>query len=143
MTGDRSLRDYDLEAATSGHRRSAGLPRAARLAHPDEGVRRQEPLRVNSRLTLGTAPATAVHRPRHHESSGLTSAFGGNLAIMDIYAARRCSAAVRKFDSHRPLAVKPGQTIAQGRRRSFSCAARPRFPGRSAVQGAASSSSRC
>src|SRR5262249_37448491 len=44
-----------------------------------------------------------------------TSAFGGNLAIMDIYAAQKMFGRGRKFDRI-DLAVKPGRTIAEGER---------------------------
>ncbi|HMF99330.1 MAG TPA: FtsX-like permease family protein, partial [Vicinamibacterales bacterium] len=44
------------------------------------------------------------------KSTGLTSAFGGNLAIMDIYAAQKMFGRGRKFDRI-DLAVKPGHTL--------------------------------
>jgi putative ABC transport system permease protein len=44
---------------------------------------------------------------------GLTSAFGGNLAVMDIYAAQKMFGRGRMFDRI-DLAVKEGVTIAQG-----------------------------
>src|SRR5919198_703172 len=43
-------------------------------------------------------------------SSGLTSAFGGNLAIMDIYAAQKMFGRGRTFDRI-DVAAKPGRTI--------------------------------
>ena len=43
------------------------------------------------------------------KSSGLASAFGGNLAIMDIYAAQKMFGRGRTFDRI-DLAVKPGRT---------------------------------
>src|SRR4029079_12867403 len=46
------------------------------------------------------------------KSSGLTSAFGGNLAIMDVYAAQKMFGRGRKLDRV-DLGVKPGRTIAQ------------------------------
>ena len=48
MTGDRSLRDYDLESSDQaerrGHRRSAGVPGAARFADGDRHLRARESL---------------------------------------------------------------------------------------------------
>ena len=41
------------------------------------------------------------------KASGLASAFGGNLAIMDIYAAQRMFGRGRTFD-RLDLALKPG-----------------------------------
>ena len=45
------------------------------------------------------------------KSSGLTSAFGGNLAIMDVYAAQKMFGRGRTFDRI-DLAVADGRTIA-------------------------------
>ena len=46
MTGDRSLRDYDLESSgpTTMHRRSAGVPRPARFADGYRHLRARESL---------------------------------------------------------------------------------------------------
>ena len=46
------------------------------------------------------------------KSSGLSSAFGGNLAIMDIYAAQKMFGRGRKFDRI-DVGITPGRTIAQ------------------------------
>ena len=104
------------ERRRGGHRRSAGVPRAARLAHPDEGVRRQEPprrRRAGSRSARSRATRQFTVRGIM-KSSGLTSAFGGNLAIMDIYAAQKMFGRGRTFDRI-DLGVKPGTTIAEAR----------------------------
>ncbi len=47
------------------------------------------------------------------KSSGLASAFGGSLAIMDIYAAQKMFGRGRSFDRI-DLAMKPGVSLAQG-----------------------------
>ncbi len=65
------------------------------------------------------------------KSSGLSSAFGGNLAIMDIYAAQRMFGRGRTFDRI-DLAVQPGRTDRAGAGRAAG-AARSGLPGRSAV----------
>src|SRR3954466_16402358 len=49
------------------------------------------------------------------KSSGLTSAFGGNLAIMDIYAAQKMFGRGRTFDRI-DVALKPGRTLADAER---------------------------
>ena len=115
MTGDRSLRDYDLE---SGDEAMIDDPLVF-LAQPDslivtKRVRRQESARrwaAGCRSARRRATKDFIIRGIM-KSSGLTSAFGGNLAIMDIYAAQKMFGRGRKFDRI-DLAVKPGQTIAQ------------------------------
>ena len=69
MTGDRSLRDYDLE---SGDDAIIDDPLVF-LAQPDslivtQRVRRAQRLAVGSTLPLGTVEGRrSIHRPRHHE----------------------------------------------------------------------------
>ena len=71
MTGDRSLRDYDLERATRRSSTIRWFSRPARFAHPDaefadeNGVEREraDPARHGGR-------GEAVHRPGHHEVGG-------------------------------------------------------------------------
>jgi len=113
MTGDRSLRDYDLE---SGDEAVIDDPLVF-LAQPDSLIVSKEfaeknGLAVGSRLPLGTAEGERRFTIRGvMKSSGLTSAFGGNLAIMDIYAAQKMFGRGRTFDRI-DLAVRPGRTIA-------------------------------
>ena len=113
MTGDRSLRDYDLE---SGDEAVIDDPLVF-LAQPDSLILSKEFAEKNgltsgSQVALGTAEGDRRFTVRGvMKSSGLTSAFGGNLAIMDIYAAQKMFGRGRKFDRV-DLAVKPGRTIA-------------------------------
>jgi putative ABC transport system permease protein len=113
LTGDRSLRDYDLE---SGDEALIDDPLVF-LAQPDSLMLTREfaekhHLAVGDRLTLGTAVGDKPFRIRGvMKSSGLTSAFGGNLAVMDIYAAQKMFGRGRTFDRI-DLAVKPGRSIA-------------------------------
>ncbi|MGE5245627.1 MAG: ABC transporter permease [Betaproteobacteria bacterium] len=117
MTGDRSLRDYDLE---SGDQAVIDDPLVF-LAQPDSIIVTSEfaaknRLRTDSRVTLGTALGPRRFTVRGiMKSSGLSSAFGGNLAIMDIYAAQKMFGRGRTFDRI-DLAVKPGRTIAECQR---------------------------
>jgi putative ABC transport system permease protein len=114
MTGDRSLRDYDLE---SGDDAVIDDPLVF-LAQPDSIIVTKEfadknGVETGSRLPLDTAEGARQFVVRGiMKSSGLASAFGGNLAIMDIYAAQRMFGRGRKFDRI-DLAVKPGRTIAE------------------------------
>ena len=113
MTGDRSLRDYDLE---SGEDAVVDDPLVF-LAQPDSIMLAKEfadrnQLAIGSRLMLGTVEGEKQFTVRGvMKSSGLTSAFGGSLAIMDIYAAQKMFGRGRKFDRV-DLALKPGYTIA-------------------------------
>jgi putative ABC transport system permease protein len=114
MTGDRSLRDYDLEG---GDQAVVDDPLVF-LAQPDSIIvtnelARKAGLHADSRLTLGTALGPRQFTVRGiMKSTGLASAFGGNLAIMDIYAAQKMFGRGRTFDRI-DLAVEPGHTIAE------------------------------
>lgn len=114
MTGDRSLRDYDLE---SGDQSIIEDPLVF-LAQPDSLIvskqfAEKNRLASGSTLSLGTIEGDRTFTIRGvMKSSGLTSAFGGNLAVMDIYAAQRMFGRGRKFDRI-DLAVKQGRTIAE------------------------------
>ena len=114
MTGDRSLRDYDLD---SGDDAVVDDPLVF-IAQPDSIILSKEfadknHLAVGATLPLGTAEGEKPFKIRGvMKSSGLTSAFGGNLAIMDIYAAQKMFGRGRTFDRI-DLGVKPGQALAQ------------------------------
>ena len=100
MTGDRSLREYDLAA---GDEAILDDPLVF-LAQPDSIMLSD---RFASRNGLGIdarVPLETMDGPRDFtvrgilRSSGLTSAFGGNLAVMDIYAAQHVFGRGRRFD---------------------------------------------
>jgi len=117
MTGDRSLRDYDLE---SGDEAVIDDPLVF-LAQPDSIILTSEfaaknHFTVQSQIPLGTVLGERRFTVRGiMKSSGLASAFGGNLAIMDIYAAQKMFGRGLTFDRI-DLALKPGVTIAEGQR---------------------------
>ena len=100
MTGDRSLREYDLE---SGNDAMIEDPLVF-LAQPDSlmitaDFARRNNLKVGSTIPLETVEAVKQFTIRGVlRSSGLNSAYGGNLAIMDIYAAQHVFGRGRKFD---------------------------------------------
>src|SRR4029079_15157916 len=67
---------------------------------------------VNSQLTLGTVLGDRQFTVRGiMKSSGLSSAFGGNLAVMDIYAAQKMFGRGRTLDRI-DIGLKEGRTIA-------------------------------
>jgi putative ABC transport system permease protein len=113
MTGDRSLRDYDLDSADE----AVIDDPLVFLAQPDSLIVSREyaeknGLAVGRTVTLGTIDGDRAFTIRGvMKSSGLTSAFGGNLAIMDVYAAQKMFGRGRSFDRI-DLAVRDGETIA-------------------------------
>jgi putative ABC transport system permease protein len=113
MTGDRSLRDYDLE---SGDEAVIDDPLVF-LAQADSIILTKQfaeksRLAVNDRIRLGTVEGDKQFTVRGiMKTGGLTSAFGGNLAIMDVYAAQKMFGRGRTFDRI-DVGVKPGRTIA-------------------------------
>jgi putative ABC transport system permease protein len=88
------------------------------LAQPDSLIVAKEfaekaHVGVNDRLTLATSEGDRAFTIRGiMKPSGLTSAFGGNLAIMDVYAAQRMFGRGRTFDRI-DIGLKPGHTIAE------------------------------
>ena len=114
MLGDRSLRTYDFE----GTNEAIDDPLVF-LAQPDSLIVTQtfaakNRLQVNSRLPMRTMQGDLVFTVRGiMKPGGLASAFGGDLAIMDIYAAQKFFGRGRKFDRI-DLALQDGVTLAQG-----------------------------
>jgi putative ABC transport system permease protein len=114
MTGDRRLRDYDLDSADEA---IVDDPLVF-LAQPDSLIVSREfadrnGVALQSTIRLGTVLGERAFTVRGiMKSTGLSSAFGGNIAIMDIYAAQRMFGRGRTFDRI-DLAVQPGRTIAQ------------------------------
>jgi putative ABC transport system permease protein len=117
MTGDRSLRDYDLE---SGDEAVIDDPLVF-LAQPDSIILTKQfaeknHLAANDRIALGTVEGQKQFTVRGiMKTGGITSAFGGNLAIMDVYAAQKMFGRGRTFDRI-DVGVKPGRTIADSER---------------------------
>ena len=117
MTGDRSLRDYDLE---SGDEAVIDDPLVF-LAQPDSIILTKQfaeknHLAVNDTISLGTVLGPRKFTIRGvMKTGGITSAFGGNLAIMDVYAAQKMFGRGRTFDRV-DIGLKPGVTIADAER---------------------------
>ncbi|MBI2834155.1 MAG: FtsX-like permease family protein [Acidobacteria bacterium] len=116
LTGDRSLRDYDLE---SGDEELIDDPLVF-LAQPDSLMVTPEfaernGLDINSRMPMWTMEGEKQFTIRAvMRSGGLASAFGGNLAIMDVYAAQKVFGRGRKFDRI-DVAVTEGVTVERAR----------------------------
>lgn len=112
MTGDRSLREYDLE---SGEDSIVDDPLVF-LAQPDSLIVSKEladrhGITVGSRLPLRTVEGEKAFTVRGIMApAGLATAFGGNLAVMDVYAAQKMFGRGRTFDRI-DLATKPGVTV--------------------------------
>jgi putative ABC transport system permease protein len=117
MTGDRSLRRYDLE---SGEEAIIDDPLVF-LAQPDSLIVTREfaernRLAIGSRVPMRTMVGERLFTVRGiMRSGGLTSAFGGNLAVMDVYAAQFVFGRGRKFDRI-DVALRDGVTLEEGRR---------------------------
>src|SRR5438874_848220 len=100
MTSDRSLRDYELKDADAA---IIDDPLVF-LAQPDSLMVTKEfaernNLGVNKKIPLAGATGDKEFTVRGIMSSeGMTRAFGGNLAVMDIYAAQQVLGRGRRFD---------------------------------------------
>jgi putative ABC transport system permease protein len=117
MTGDRSLRDYEMESAEDA---IIDDPLVF-LAQPDSLMVTQEfsertGHHVNSKIPLYTVDGQKAFTIRGvMRSTGMTKAFGGNLAIMDVYAAQLIFGRGRRFDRI-DLRARDGVTIEQCRK---------------------------
>ena len=133
MTGDRSLRDYDLE---SGDEAVVDDPLVF-LAQPDSLIVTREFAERNG-IEIGTkVPMRTMDGEKQFtvrgimKSGGLTQAFGGNLAVMDIYAAQMVFGRGRTFDRV-DLALNEGVPLAEGRA-AHRAAPRAGIPGGAAL----------
>ena len=115
MTGDRSLRDYDLEG---GDQDVMDDPLVF-LAQPDSLILTRDfaarnGLTSGSKLAMKTMEGDKLFTVRGIlRSGGMTSAFGGNLAIMDIYAAQKFFGMGRRFDRI-DIGLKDGIALDRG-----------------------------
>jgi putative ABC transport system permease protein len=115
MLGDSSLRQYDIDSSED----EVVDDLLVFLAQPDSLIITREfaqanHLGINDRMVLPTAEGPkrftvrGIMRP-----GGLASVFGGNLAVMDIYAAQKMFGRGRFYDRI-DLALKPGVSVAAG-----------------------------
>ncbi|GIU80270.1 MAG: permease [Bryobacteraceae bacterium] len=118
MTGDRSLRDYDLENADE----TIVDDPLVFIAQPDSIIVSRQfcektGLKLNDRLTMQTMAGPREFTIRGVMASrGLASAFGGSLAVMDIYAAQMVFGRGRRFDRI-DIKVREGVRVDDARQR--------------------------
>src|SRR5437870_6221184 len=100
MTGDRNLRDYELKDADDAIIDDPLIF----LAQPDSLMVTKEFAERNKLSVNSTVPLVTIDGERQFtirgimSSAGMTRAFGGNLAVMDIYAAQQILGRGRRFD---------------------------------------------
>jgi putative ABC transport system permease protein len=114
LTGDRSLREYDLESGDEAviDDPLVFLAQADSIMLSSEFARRNG-LAIDSKVPLGTADGQKQFTVRGiMKAGGLASAFGGNLAVMDVYAAQHMFGRGRLFDRI-DLGLQPGRTVAE------------------------------
>jgi putative ABC transport system permease protein len=117
MTGDRALRDYDLDHADE----SIIDDPLVFIAQPDSIIittafAQRTGLKLNDRLTMQTMAGPKQFTIRGvMKGEGLASAFGGNLAIMDIYSAQMVLGRGQRFDRI-DIALRPGVRVEDARR---------------------------
>lgn len=112
MTGDRSLRDYELEGDEVVDDPLIFLARPDSVILAADFAQRNK-LQVGSQLAIGTVVGEKRLTVRGiMKAAGLASAFGGNIAVMDIYAAQSMFGRGRTFDRI-DLATTEGVTLEQ------------------------------
>lgn len=117
MTGDRGIRNYDLDAADD----LVIDDPLVFLAQPDSIIVTREfaarnRLQVNSHVPMRTMEGEKEFTIRGIMRSGdMAGAFGGNLAIMDVYAVQKLLGKGRRFDRI-DIAVSEGRDVDAMRR---------------------------
>lgn len=118
MTGDRALRDYDLDSADEA---IIDDPLVF-IAQPDSILvsrtfLQRTGLQLNDAVTMKTMQGEKRFVIRGvMKGSGLASAFGGNLAVMDVYSAQMVFGRGRKFDRI-DIALRRDVPLEAGRKR--------------------------
>jgi putative ABC transport system permease protein len=116
MTGDRSLRDYDFEG---GDEDVIDDPLVF-IAQPDSIILTRDFAARNGIQSGAKITFETVEGPKQFtvrgllKPGGMAQAFGGNLAIMDIYAAQHAFGRGRRFDRI-DIGLRDGVPIEQGR----------------------------
>jgi putative ABC transport system permease protein len=115
MLGDRNLRSYDLENTDAAIDDPLVFLAQADSLLITKSFAAENSLTLNSRVPMKTMDGDRVFTVRGiMKPGGLASAFGGNLAIMDIYAAQKVFGRGRKFDRI-DIALQDGVTLNDGR----------------------------
>jgi putative ABC transport system permease protein len=114
MLGDRSLRNYDLENTDAAIDDPLVFLAQADSLLVTKTFAEKNGLQVNSRLPMRTMQGDLTFTVRGiMKPGGLASAFGGDLAIMDIYAAQKFLGRGRKFDRV-DVALNEGVSLEEG-----------------------------
>ena len=114
MLGDRNLRSYDLEGADMALDDPLIFLAQADSLIVTRTFADQRGIKTNSQIPMRTMDGERVFTVRGiMKSGGLASAFGGNLAVMDIYAAQKVFGRGRRFDRI-DVALQDGVTLEQG-----------------------------
>jgi putative ABC transport system permease protein len=115
MLGDRNLRSYDLENTDAAIDDPLVFLAQADSLLITKTFAAENALAINSRVPMRTMDGDRVFTVRGiMKPGGLASAFGGNLAIMDIYAAQKVFGRGRKFDRI-DIALLNGVSLNHGR----------------------------
>jgi putative ABC transport system permease protein len=115
MTGDRGLRDYDFE---NGDEDVVDDPLVF-IAQPDSIILTRQyadrnGIRTGSHIAFETMEGPKQFTVRGLlKAGGMAQAFGGNLAIMDIYAAQKVFGRGRRFDRI-DIGLREGVSLEQG-----------------------------
>ena len=114
MLGDRSLRNYDLEDTDVSIDDPLVFLAQADSLLVTKTFAEKSGLHLNSRVPMRTMQGDLVFTVRGiMKPGGLASAFGGDLAIMDIYAAQKFLGRGRKFDRI-DVALTDGVSLDEG-----------------------------
>jgi putative ABC transport system permease protein len=114
MLGDRNVRRYDFEGGAGEMSNPLVF-----LARPDSLIvtktfAEERGLKLNSQLPMQTMAGARVFTVRGIiKPGGLASAFGGNLAVMDIHAAQKIFGRGRKVDRI-DVALLAGVSLSEG-----------------------------
>jgi putative ABC transport system permease protein len=115
MLGDRNLRSYDLENTDAAIDDPLVFLAQADSLLITKTFAAENGLAMNSRVPMRTMNGDQVFTVRGiMKPGGLAGAFGGNLAIMDIYAAQKVFGRGRKFDRI-DIALQDGVALNDGR----------------------------
>jgi putative ABC transport system permease protein len=113
MLGDRSLRNYDFEGTDTAIDDPLVFLAQADSLMITRPFAEKRGLQNGSRISLRTMAGDQTFTVRGiMKPGGLASAFGGDLAVMDIYAAQKMLGRGRKFDRV-DLALDDGVTLEQ------------------------------
>ena len=113
MLGDRSLRNYDFEDTDAAIDDPLVFLAQADSLMITRPFAQKRGLKIGSRISLRTMAGDQTFTVRGiMKPGGLANAFGGDLAIMDIYAAQKMLGRGRKFDRV-DLALDDGVTLEQ------------------------------